>query len=369
MKKVTILLISLWLLPFATFSQIDETRMTKDLRVAAKVLETLWQGEDNFVMYDNNVEGNYIEGYGVIFSIGGQYSVFYTPKIAYSYRNEGVAVQSRARVQVSPDTPDSAIDIFTKDYNDKIEKVDLEEVMIEFLVNYSQMIGQLKPTDKIVISTKKSDYVYVVFRGGNDEQINPGARGITAEMLIKDHIDYVSGKINREQLTKRITVNKSNGEAMRAKDLDLFGSMLKTVYDENYTNSYFMTWRPDYQRLKGVGVIYTFKVYSTYDDSGLYRMPATKESGLSARQRNEKVEQLYPLFLQSMKENLIQYGRTINSLEKDELVILKITLTKCNDCSIPKKIQLSVKQSVLADFNTGKLSEKDAIARVKISEL
>jgi len=70
-----------------------------------------------------------------------------------------------------------------------------------------------------------------------------------------------------------------------------------------------------------------------------------------------------------MKENIIQYGRTINSLGKDEMLILKITLTKCDGCSIPKKVQFTVKQSVLSDFNSGKSSLKESVSKVKISDL
>jgi hypothetical protein len=43
-------------------------------------------------------------------------------------------------------------------------------------------------------------------------------------------------------------------------------------------------------------------------------------------------------------------------------------MTKCDDCTIPKKIQFSVKQSVLADFNTGKISQNDAVAKIKVSD-
>jgi hypothetical protein len=174
--------------------------------------------------------------------------------------------------------------------------------------------------------------------------------------------------MNREQLVAKIKVNRNNGSEMRSKDLDLFGSMLKTLYEDSYTDTYFISWKPDYERIKGVGAIYSFKVYSSYDDNGLYSMPGIDRSGLTGEVRNENVEKLYPVFVKSMKENLIQYGRTINSLESNEVVILKITLTKCDDCTIPKKVQFSVKQSVLADFNAARISQDAAVSQIKTSE-
>ena len=71
------LLIVLMFSTLNLYAQVDEARMDKDLRVASKVLESLTQGGDNgFMMYSDNVEANYIDGYGVIFTIGGGYSFF-----------------------------------------------------------------------------------------------------------------------------------------------------------------------------------------------------------------------------------------------------------------------------------------------------
>ena len=359
-----IIVCSVWALPGKVNAQINEERMDKDLRVASRVLETLTQGDERLMMYNDNVEGNYIEGYGVIFSISGAYGVFRAPSVGYSVRGRTVGT-----VVVTPEASENSKEK-TKEQEEKQkeEQADFENLMIEFLVDYSQMIGQLKATDKIVVSTKKSDYLYLAY-GDNKEIREAGSNGITAEMLKKDHNEYMTENINRAQFIAKIKINRSNGEALRSKDLDLFSSMLKTVYDEEYTDSYFISWRPDYERIKGIGAIYSVKVYSSYDEEGLYRMPGINAEGLTGQQRNENVESLYPIFIESMKENILQYGRTINSLESNEMILLKITLTKCDDCSIPKKIQFSVKQSVLSNYNSGKLSLKDAVSNVKMTEL
>ena len=359
-----IIVYGVWALPGKVNAQINEERMDKDLRVASRVLETLTQGDERLIMYNDNVEGNYIEGYGVIFSINGAYGVFRAPTVGYSIRGRtGGAVVIAPEAPESPEKKDKELQEKQKE-----KQADFENLMIEFLVDYSQMIGQLKATDKIVVSTKKSDYLYVAY-GDNEEIREAGSNGITAEMLKKDHNDYMAEKINRAQFIAKIKINRSNGEALRSKDLDLFSSMMKTVYDEEYTDSYFISWRPDYERIKGIGAIYSFKVYSSYDEEGLFRMPGINEKGLTGQQRNENVERLYPIFVESMKEDILQYGRTINSLENNEMILLKITLTKCDGCSIPKKIQFAVKQSVLSDFNTGKTSLKEASTKVKVSEL
>ena len=366
MKKIiTMIIVGLLLNPVILQAQIDEERMDKDLRVASKVLESLTSGDDRgYVMYNDNIEANYVEGYGVIFTIGGGYSFYMGRANAGAY-----SIGSGSGTVIVAPKSDQKESVISSE-GEELQEFDFSEIMIEFLVDYSQMINQLKPEDKIMVSTKKSDYVYVIRGSSRDEGIDKkGSAGITAEMTKKDHNEFIAGNINREKLIERIKVNKDNGESMRSKDLDLFSSMLSTVYDDEYTDSYFMSWKPEYQRLPGVGAIYSFKVYSSYDEDGWYRMPGVDKKGLNSEQRNAEVEKLYPIFVQTMKENIVQYGRTITSLEPNEMLLLKVTLTKCDDCSIPKKIQFSIKQSDLTDFRAGKISEKDAIAKVAVTDL
>jgi hypothetical protein len=359
-----IIVLSVWALPAKVAAQINEDKMDKDLRVASKVLETLTQGEENIIMYGGgNIEGNYIEGYGVVFSIASS-DMYGRQKFEYRISR---GVSSGSGVAVVAPVPPLPPKGKAKE-KEKVESTDFGAIMVEFLADYSQLIGQLKPTDKIVVSTKKSEFIYVTT--DEYEEISEGGNSsIAAEMLKKDHNEYMVGKISHDQLVAKIKVTKNEGDDSRSKDLDMFGSMLGTLYNESYTDTYFMSWRANYERIKGVGVIYAFKVFSSYDEDGLYRMPGIDKKGLTDEARNENVVKLYPQFVSGMKENMIQYGRTIKSLEDDEMLILKITLTKCDECSIPKKIQLSVKQSVLSSFNSGKIKLAEAISSVKVTDI
>ena len=155
MKRIFTLIISGLLLSSVNLvAQVDEARMDKDLRVASKVLESLMQGDENgYAFYgSSNIEANYVDGYGVIFTIGGGYS-FYTGRgtaRAYTYGSSGGAVV------VAPKSPSKEAKEGQEEQ--EIQEVDMSEMMVEFLVDYSQMINQLKANDKIMVSTKKSDF-------------------------------------------------------------------------------------------------------------------------------------------------------------------------------------------------------------------
>ena len=356
--------------------QFDEDRMQRDIRVASGILQTLTQDDGNFVMYGNNVTGEYIEGYGVMFSIGGGGGgyAFVAPRrvrragtaVGVGRSNEAV-IWSEANSGTAPEVSEDREDVFED------ERTDIKEVMSIFLADYSQLIGQLQPTDKIVLSTGKSDSYYYYKTETTELIMEPeagsGTTGITAELLKKDHASYLAGKLKREQLIDKINFIELSEDNSRSKDLDLFASMLKTLYDVEYTDTYFISWTPEYQKIQGMGAIYSFKVFSSYDEDGFYRMPGINQKGLTEGERTENVVAMYPKFVQNFKENLIQYGRAIKSLNDDEMIMAKITMTKCDECNIPKKIQFTVKQSVLKDFNTGNLKLSEAVSKVKVSEL
>ena len=218
--------------------QFDEERMQRDIRVASGILQTLTQDGGSFVMYGNHVTGEYIEGYGVMFSIGGGGYAFVAPRrarrvgttvgVGVGRSNEAV-IWSEANSGSAPEVSEDQEDLL----DDK--QTDIKEVMRIFLADYSQLIGQLQPTDKIVLSTGKSDYFYYYKTEKAELMMEPpagsGKMGMTAELLKKDHAGYLAGKLKREQLIEKINFIEHTGDNSRSKDLDLFASMLKTLYD------------------------------------------------------------------------------------------------------------------------------------------
>ena len=147
---IAIIICIFWALPAKVQAQINEEKMDKDLRVAAKVLETLahGEGEGRLMMYGgDNIEGNYIEGYGVIFSMSGR-SMYIAPRVAYSYgrRTSGVTVvapraeviaiaevEAKAEAEAKANAKDKKEAAKEKEEH-KGEEIDLEAIIVEFLL-------------------------------------------------------------------------------------------------------------------------------------------------------------------------------------------------------------------------------------------
>lgn len=404
-------------------AQIDNAKMDRDLRVASGVLASLMNNDNDHMFRGGEPEANYIDGYGVIFTIEDNMVFKYNYNLQYEVAHaaqreaqEAIRVAQREQrvvmkelkeaeremekakreknnkdknkekeddsyaivvIPPMPPMPDVEVNIGideeemealkeqAEEANEEFSE-NLKEAFETFLVDYSQLIGQLKPTDKILITTKSNSSFNFYFSMDDDHREKTVEKSrLSAELLIKDHKDFQARKLSREKLIAKIKFVE-NAEMERKPDLDLFGNMLKTNYSSKYTETYFISSIPEYELLNGLGVVYSVKVYSSYSDEGLYRMPGNNTSGLSEEARNKAVEEMYSSFVDGFKENMIRYGSTIKSLKEGEKLIVKIKMTKCDTCTFPSTVEFVVNKSVLDLFTKGSLTLDQAKGKVKL---
>ena len=134
------------------------------------------------------------------------------------------------------------------------------------------------------------------------------------------------------------------------------------------STTFFTERTPDYEILDNFGVIYNINTYSSYVEGRYYSMPVLDKEKVSSEERKAAIEELYPKFETELKSFIIDYGRTIRSLENDDILLLKIKMTKCEDCTIPKSVDVSVKISTLKLFDQQKISREKALASIEIKK-
>ncbi|NJN42881.1 MAG: hypothetical protein HC811_12275 [Flammeovirgaceae bacterium] len=403
--------------------KIDADRMDRDIEVAENILGTLIrQKYEKKLFFPLEVEGAYTSGYGVIFRLPGDYFgplVFSTsdregnimmldagpgaysfdfsvPEIAFNFNenhNEDViefedkiiAKEKEAkerekeanelsgkaeemerkaremerssrsysnRIQLSNMSSDSLRQI----YKDKIV-----EASKTFLADYGDLIGQLGTEEKIMI-TNRNDRGRQVW-GGNMKNSY-----LSVEVSKGDIQQYRSGKLSREQFMGKIKVVNTESTTETEPDLELMSSIFNRLYRTDLSKTYFTNDRIYYERLKDFGVIYYMKVYSSnyLKEPGHHSMPTVGLLDVNQQERDKKVKELLPLFEEDIKQNILDYGRTVKSLKENEVLTFDIKLTKCEGCGIPTNLEVSIKASVLNDYNTGKITKEGALSKFMV---
>ena len=368
------LLLSFVMVSIGAIAQIDEERMARDLKIAEDILGTL-SNQDSKVWYNDNIESNYVPDYGVIFTIPLKPFIIKatgTGRVAYSTGGSAVTIVDRRVGRDRDDDPDEEVEVEAENENEaELDESEIIEEMesatrdqiITFLADYADLIGQLKPSDRIVVQTKSRSEIYFYnTRSGSSNS----SSGLSAQVLKSDISSYKQGKLDRDAFVQKIEFTEGGEKA--AKDIELFATIFARLYEPDLSSTYYLSSRRiGYTSLKNMGVTFNMKFYSSSSDEGLHTIRTTGESGLTQEQRDEKVDAMYPEFEKSFKENLLDYGRTIKSLNSDEMLIFKVRLTECRGCEMPQEIKVTIKMKTLQDYDKGSLSRSKALEQISVS--
>jgi hypothetical protein len=391
-KILTGVMIAMMLGVQISFAQkLDEERMTRDIAVAENVLSTLikQQASNQRTFFPLEIKGNYQPGYGVTFNLPADFT---TPialggDVMIWRDGPGVQVQSfnydnRDNRDDSDDRKDPVKITNEKEYKLKTRsernQIDMDSVrdvynqrVIEasktFIVDYADMIAQLQPGEKIVISNQGNQPRMWVGRYFDA----PQRTHLSIEAVKSDLTQLRQGKITREQALAKIKVVNTETVSEVEPDLELFSSIIGRLYSQDLAKTFFIGDQIYFERLKDFGAIYYMQVYSGIERgefSNRYVMPTLGLDDVDQETRDKKVKEMYPKFEKELKENMLEYGRTIKSLKDEELLVIQVTITRCKGCNIPSTLELTVKGSVLKEFNAGKVDQSTAMTKINVKK-
>jgi hypothetical protein len=357
----------------AAFAQsFDDARMTKDIEVAENVLATLIKHEmsSDRTIFGLDIRGSYQPGYGVTFRLPPDQSMPFAISIRgddvqgatvisdgntyrYSFRTNGsrnVAPEDDNSIKLKERSEISA-DSLRAVYNQKMIKA-----AQDFILDYGDLISQLGASEKIVV-TNQSDRPHFYFNAGQRTRI-------VVEGTRQDVTALREGKITREQALKRLTIVNTEALEAREPDMEMLSSIFSRLYRPDLSKTYFIQGNVYYERLRDFGAIFYMQmVSSTETGFNRHTLPTLALENLDQATRDKKVAELYPAFEQDVKDNILEYGRTLKSLKDDESLIFNISLTKCQGCGIPGTLEIAIKSSILKEFGAGKLDRAAAMGK------
>lgn len=378
----------------------DDERMKRDMEVAENVLSTLIKQQfgNQRTFFPLEIKSTYQPGYGVTFSLPADY----TTPIVFStmgsdntgnnvviYGNEPAGVQSYnysyswsedggETEEIRGVEPARAGDrtMRLKEKSKERNRISMDSVrdaynlkVIEaaktFIVDYGDMITQLAPAERIVISNQGSQPRMWVGQYFNA----PKRTHLSVEGLKSDLTQFKQGKISREQALAKIKVVNTETVNEVEPDLELLSSIFNRLYRSDLSKTYFTEDNIYYERLKDFGVIYYMQVFSSNElEYRKFSMPTLNLDVVDLETRNKKVKELYPKFEQELKENILEYGRTLKSLKDDEILSFQVKVTKCVECAIPSTVDVTVKGSTLREYSSGKISKDAALTKFTVKK-
>ena len=266
MKKILLILIMPVFMGFKAGNDIDETKMNRDLEIAKNILATLVKSGSHSFFSGESIDASYIKGYGVVFTIPEHFVYFHSngfmaipalppipdidvivevDPVIEEFDEENLSDEEKAaqreiireqkrevqrqeqeikrqvqkmelqREEIERAREKARIKVHeAKAWQglEDVEPIDWEEVMITFMTDYADLIGQLQPNERIVIK-QKSPFQQAVLAWSHyqdEDNEKEEAANTSAEVLRKDVTAYKSGKINKEQFVDRIVLKKKS---------------------------------------------------------------------------------------------------------------------------------------------------------------
>jgi hypothetical protein len=398
MNNVARIFVTIGLVVLATAAQaqgkIDQDRMQRDIEVTENILSTLIKQQfEKRSFFPMEIRGEYREGHGITYRLpyefngpmiwgvpGADIQMLDGRSFNYTFefpsgeqaelsrildeqgRIKNETIRGTERAKVASTSP-------RRVNTDSIREVSTDKIIDackEFITDYGDLITQLAPDEKIMITNR-----------GDGERIWYGAfvnasrpSYVSIEATKSDLTEFRKGKINREQFKKNIKVINSVMDDELQPDLELLTSIFNRLYRKDLSKTYFTEENVYYEKLTDYGVIYYMQVYSSNqsDYDRKYIMPTIGLEGLSQAERDAKVKELYPQFERDLKADILEYGRTVKSLQPNELLVFDVKVTKCEACNIPASIEISIKADVLKEYAAGKLPKDAALAKVIVKK-
>ena len=370
-------------------NKVDEERMLRDIEVTENILSTLIKQQfEKRSFFPMEIKAEYREGHGVTYRLPYEFN---GPMVWGVGNAPGIAVLDGRGLNYSFEFPGEPADVarvydgqgriatenikgITTTRSRKVNVDSVREASTaktinackDFLADYGDLLTQLSPNEKIMI-TNRGDGDRIWY-GAFVNSARPSY--VSVETSKGDISQLKQGKMTRDQFMKSIKVINSVMDDELQPDLELLTSIFNRLYRKDLSKTYFTEENIYYEKLKDYGVIYYMQVYSSnqIDYNRRWVMPTVGLEGLTTEERDKKVKELYPQFEKDFKADILEYGRTVKSLNPEELLVFNVKLTKCDGCGIPSSLEFLIKADVLKDYASGKLTKEAALAKMTLKK-
>jgi len=348
-------------------------KMEKDIIILQNVLGDLFSpnGNDRFFS-SRSAKGMYVPGNGVIFSLGAN-------SIYGDLMAEYIVVQGQAAEKEETEK-EIDIDELNKETEDR-----LRSKSREFLANYGSLLSELKSGEKLMLNIDYS----VRQKRDNDRTTSNRVSFVTSRSSIKKRMqssinyktlnDFTTGKINLDQAMNAIEVSIVDDAEKDMTDAKILAGILDDLMQSSLDGKFRRRSKTSWTYFEGFGLMFNIQMNTNVNGSAMviYSQGAGTISRVDKddreKEREEKlkeVEEAYPEFENMLKENIIQYGRTLRSLGAGESIIVNVDFgTAFRDSKLPRSIRMIVPKSSIEAYSKGQKSLDQVKSEIDIKQL
>ncbi|MEQ9090505.1 MAG: hypothetical protein RIE52_05410 [Balneola sp.] len=380
------LLIILLTSSVALAQSFDANRMNRDIKIMENILGEMFKTYSensssravfigDFTGGSRNVRGTYLPGYGIIFNVQTSSSFVYTNSSSDNESKSNSFYYSYSTGSSSDD-------------NVKVDEESVKDRITEFLKDYASTIGQLKPTENVMViygSNSRHSFPALVYTSSNgkvDRNEREKLPVISGSVTKKDLDDYRSGKINESAFASKVqTASTTDKEYL---DLKVMSNIFETALKEQGDESFRLSGNVNYLMLDNFGAIFNldasyrtnnrlFGRVSGITVTGTYIRTDSRDA-TDAKEQDEKeaeflanVNDAYAQLKSNIKEYLVDYGRTVSSVKPDQYILTTVNV-RGRYKDIPERIDFQLKKSVLDQLDRGQISREKALEQVVVTE-
>ncbi|HKK45588.1 MAG TPA: hypothetical protein VJ964_08705 [Balneolaceae bacterium] len=368
-------------------SDIDNNRMNRDINIMENVLKEMFKTQLNtgnkkvrvisgshfYFSGSGDISGTYLPGYGVIFTIPGNQSMItsfssddhqFSYSFAYGDGKDGEA----------------------------ISEASITDRISEFLREYGSTIGQLTGSDKVMVIYNAGDSgPEIAFLDSDTNKKRNTIPTISVMVKESDLQAYRKGKINANTFNDRLSVNKVTADKRGHRDLKIMANILETAFKNNDQESFGIMGSVDYLKLDNFGALFSFDARYSNGDMFFGKIAPSSASEAKAIQifaekkarqgtkdedqspdkeetkHKEKTIKAYKDFISQLKEYLVDYGRTLKSVDSNQRILVSVDFSSRYE-EVPERIDMQIQKSTLDAMDQGRMSRNQVINKIQVRE-
>lgn len=244
----------------------------------------------------------------------------------------------------------------------------MKKVLEKFLAEYTILLSKLKPEEKIWVTWSiKEDY------WGIDQ--GKMACELSSRIVKQDMLDLRAGKLDQAKFAEKVQYSVTRcAERVTNPEVEVFTAILERLYSPNVSQNLVQFGAVQAEVVGGFGYVFKMNFSPARIDSLIEINPSTYATQLKVKGiPKEELEQRIKTFKAEFPQQLLEYSRILKGLKAGEILKVDVSIGEYahlwrSSTEGYKQFTLTIPQSLIRDYDSGKLKLEDAAKLIQVEE-